>query len=126
MKGGESQEIKALIAYEEEWLAPALLEAAEEGRSLDVAKRLERLRNGWPTNPGRYRVIVAYTILLELEQRPPFIGELLERVGIKKPKRTKENTEEWFRLDRRERVVRKTLKHFNLPLSTSKRGRQKR
>jgi hypothetical protein len=106
------------------WLATALLEAAEKGLLREVADLVDGADSA--LHPGQYRVVQAYAEVHFRKKRPPLIDELLKQLGIDKPKRTKENEEEWFRLDRRERAVRKTLKHFDLPLSPGKRGRQNR
>jgi hypothetical protein len=107
------------------WLATALLDAAEKGLLRKVADLVDGEDSG-ARHPDRYRIVQAYAEVHFFKKRSPLIGELLKELGIDKPKRTKENVEEWFRLDRLERAVRKILKHFDLPLSLGKRGRQNR
>src|SRR5947209_5570766 len=88
----DKAEIKRLRAF----LAPALLEAAEHGKLSEVARLLEQRReNGAILNRDWYRVVAAYGILLCLKNRPPFIGELREQIGIDKPQRTPKNEQEW-------------------------------
>jgi hypothetical protein len=106
------------------WLATALLDAAEKGLLREVADLVDGGDSA--LHSDRYRIVQAYAEVHDRRERPPLIGELRKQLGIDKPKRTKENEEEWFRLDRLERAVRKTLKHFDLPLSPGKRGRQNR
>ena len=114
---------KILIEHVTGWLGPALLEAAEQGRLSDIARILDRRRLDPIANRGHYRVIVAYMNILNREKRPPVIGELLRQLSINKPRRTKDNTQEWLRVNSRERVIREILRQFDLPLSSGKRGR---
>jgi len=117
-------EHKSFVKSEAAWLAPALLEAAESGSLSEIARLLDRWRrDGRIANRGRHRVIVAYVNVIEREKRPPLVGELLRQLGIGKPKRTKNNMQEWLSVNSRERVIRETLKEFDLPLSAGKRGR---
>jgi hypothetical protein len=116
------REVGLLEAYPEEpWLAPALLEAAEKGLLREVAD----LVDGGDSSryPGQYRVVQAYAEVHFRKKRPPLIGELLKELGIDKPKQTKANMPEWLKVNSRERVIRETLKRFDLPLSAGKRGR---
>jgi hypothetical protein len=101
---------------EHEWLAQALLRAAESGRLSEVVTLSAGER---PINPHQYRVAVAYAEVHSREGRPPLIGELLRELGIDKPKDDRERSV----VNNRERVIRKTLKAFGLPLSAGKRGR---
>jgi hypothetical protein len=105
----------------ESWLAPALLEAAEKGLLREVADLVDG--GDSPLHPGQYRVVQAYAEVEFREHRPPLIGELLRQLGIDKPKRTKDNMQEWLKVNNRERVIRETLREFDLPLSAGKRGR---
>jgi hypothetical protein len=116
---------KFYITDEEAWLGPALLEAAEQGRLLEVAQLLARSRasGGETFNPSQLGVTVEYLSLFWKNQRPPSIGELLEKLGIQKPKGRKENDQECSERNNRERVIRKMLTHFGLPLTPGKRGR---
>jgi hypothetical protein len=104
------------------WLPSALLEAAERGLLREIADLVDG--GDSPVHPGRYRVIQAYADVHVREKRAPMIGELLKELGIDKPKLSKDTAEQWHRVDNRERVIRKTLKQFNLPLSAGKRGRR--
>jgi len=114
---------EVLIKHEAAWLAPALLEAAEQGQLTEIARLIDRTWDRDPINRGQYRVIRAYVDVLEREKRAPLIGELLRELGINKPKRTEDNMQEWLRMNSRERVIREVLKELDLPLSPGKRGR---
>jgi hypothetical protein len=119
-----SIERKAFIKSEAAWLAPGLLEAAENGSLSEIARLLDRWRrDGRVANQGQHRVVVAYMNVLARENRPPLINELLRQLKIDKPNRTKDSMQEWLRVNSRERVIRETLKQFDLPLSAGKRGR---
>ena len=113
--------LRAMGEKGEAWLAPALLEAAEKRLLREIADLVDG--GGAPVRPSQYRVIQAYAEVHWREERPPLIGELLKELGIDKPKRTKDNLQEWLRMDSRERAIRETLKQFDLPLSPGKRGR---
>jgi hypothetical protein len=105
----------------EAWLATGLLEAAEKGLLREIADLVEG--GDAPIQPSQYRIAQAYAEVHSRENRPPLIGELLQELGIAKPRRTKDNLQEWVRVNNRERVIRETLKQFDLPLSVGKRGR---
>jgi hypothetical protein len=109
----------------EAWLASALLEAAERGLLRKIADLVD-VEGVAPVHPGQYRAIQAYAKFYDRENQPPLIGELLRELGIDKPKRTKDNMQEWLKVNNRERVIRGTLAEFNLPLSAGKRGRPAR
>ena len=85
----------------------------------------DRERNkGRVADPGPLRVYEAYYLFLVLNERPPLIGELLRKLGINKPRRTQANQKEWEQVNNRERVIRKTLRKFDLSLLEGKRGRR--
>ena len=120
-KGGACE---ALLEEQGElWLATALLDAAEKGLLREVADLVEGGDSA--LRPDQYRVVQAYAEVHLREKRPPLIGELLKELGIDKPKQTTANMPEWLKVDSRERVIRETLKRFDLPLSAGKRGRPK-
>jgi hypothetical protein len=114
---------EAYIKEKEPWLTRALLEAAEQGLLREIADLVDG--GGSPVHPSQYRVIQAYADMHSREGRPAMIGELLKEIGIDKPKRAKDSMKEWLKVNSRERVVRKTLKQFDLPLSAGRRGRPK-
>lgn len=122
-KPGARKMREILIEHVTAWLGPALLEAAIQGRLAEVARLLDRRRCNWPAMCSQPRVIEAYMKVVDREKRRPLIGELLRQLGINKPNRTKDNMQEWFRVNSRERVIRDTLKKFDLPLARGKRGR---
>jgi hypothetical protein len=118
-------ERKAFIKAEAEWLGPALLQAAEQWTLAEVADLLDQKRNNGPlANKDHHRVLAAYSILLALRKRPPFIAELLKQLGIEKPKRTSGNMQQWLKVDGRERVIRRIITTHGLTLSEGKRGRR--
>jgi hypothetical protein len=105
----------------ETWLASALLVAASKGLLREIADLVDG--GDVPAKPDKYRIIQAYAEVHSREERPPVINELLKELGIDKPKRTRDNMREWLKVNNRERMIRKTLTEFRLPLSTGKRGR---
>jgi hypothetical protein len=114
---------EVLIEHQAAWLAPALLESAERGQLAEIVSILDRRLRHRSVVAGQLELINAYTNVLDRQKRAPFIAELLRQLRINKPARTKHNLQEWFRINSRERVIRKTLKGLNLPLSRGKRGR---
>jgi len=131
IKGEAIAHLRAVGGFEayikeegEAWLASALLEAAESGLLREIADLVDG--GDAPVHPGQYRVVQAYAEVHSRENRPPLIGELLKQIGINKPSRTKDNVKEWFRVDSQEKVIRDTLKQFDLPLTEGKRGRPRR
>ena len=107
------------VLEEEAWLPSALLEAAQHGLLREIADLVD---GEPPINPSQFRVVQAYADVHFCEKRPPLIGELLKELGIEKPRRTRDNTEVWLKLDNRERGIERILASFDLPLSPGKRG----
>jgi hypothetical protein len=90
-----------------------------------LALRFDQERNGAKiANPDEFRVFDAYCDLLLSKGGAPLISELLERLGVEKPKLTERNRQEWEKVNNRERVIRKMLKKAGLTLSEGKRGRR--
>jgi hypothetical protein len=93
------------------WLASALLDAAASGRLHKIVVLADAEEGA--REPDHYSIIVAYSIVHYREDRPPMIGELLAELG-----------------DRRDgnyvKLIRRTLKRFDLPLSRGKRGRPRK
>jgi hypothetical protein len=118
-------ERKTFIKSEAASLGPALLQAAAQGTLAEVAELLDRKRHNGPVaNADHYRVLAAYSIVLGLKHRPPFIAELLEQLGINKPRKSPMTEEDWSKVSNRERVIRRMITKHGLTLSEGKRGRR--